>query len=121
MLVVALSATTLLLGAIVVIVLVSGMRLVRRLSVTGAAPAVTPSDASAHLAEKDRQESSLASLRTAAEDATAAVDEARAAAAAARTEAAAAKAEASAAREEARRILAAARAEGESVLDRAHR
>jgi ribonuclease Y len=116
-LVVALSAITLVLGAVVIVVLVVGMRTVRRLTVNGAAPAVTTSDDS----EKDRHESSLASLRTAAEDATAAVDEARAAAAAARTEAAAAKAEASAAREEARRILDAARAEAESVLDRAHR
>ncbi|WP_373313869.1 ribonuclease Y [Planosporangium flavigriseum] len=75
----------------------------------------------AYLAEKDRHENSLTSLRSAAEEAARAVDEARAAAAAARTEAAAAKAEASAARADARRILDAARAEAEAVLDRAHR
>ncbi|WP_433066376.1 ribonuclease Y [Dactylosporangium sp. CS-033363] len=96
------------------------MKVVRRLG--GSAPAVLQTtDDPAFLAEKDRQENSLASLRTAAEDATAAVDEARAAAAAARTEAAAAKAEASAARSEARRILDAARAEADSLLERAHR
>jgi ribonucrease Y len=67
------------------------------------------------------EERTLAALRAAAEDANAAVDEARAAAAAARTEAAAAKAEAGAARADARRILAEARAESDSLLDRAHR
>ncbi|WP_433619041.1 ribonuclease Y [Dactylosporangium sp. CA-139114] len=96
------------------------LKVVRRLGST--VPAAVPvGDDPAFLAEKDRQEHSLASLRTAAEDATAAVDEARAAAAAARTEAAAAKAEASAARSEARRILDAARAEADSLLERSHR
>ncbi|WP_238016141.1 ribonuclease Y [Dactylosporangium sp. AC04546] len=92
----------------------------RKLNVP-AVQVAAPVDDPAFLAEKDRQEHSLASLRTAAEDATAAVDEARAAAAAARTEAAAAKAEASAARSEARRILDGARAEADSLLERAHR
>ncbi|MEU7874222.1 ribonuclease Y [Dactylosporangium sp. NPDC049140] len=105
---------------VVVAVLLVALKTVRRLggNVTVAVPA---GDDPAFLAEKDRQEHSLASLRTAAEDATAAVDEARAAAAAARTEAAAAKAEASSARSEARRILDAARAEADSLLERAHR
>ncbi|WP_444542474.1 ribonuclease Y [Dactylosporangium sucinum] len=94
--------------------------MIRKLNVP-LGPVQVPADDPAFLAEKDRQEHSLASLRTAAEDATAAVDEARAAAAAARTEAAAAKAEASAARSEARRILDAARAEADSLLERAHR
>jgi ribonuclease Y len=73
------------------------------------------------LAEQDRQEESLAALRTAAEEATTAVEEARAVAAAARTEAAAAKAEASAARAEAQRVLDNARAEADAVLERAHK
>ncbi|MET7398347.1 ribonuclease Y [Dactylosporangium sp. NPDC005572] len=96
------------------------LKAIRKLNVPATQVAV-PVDDPAFLAEKDRQEHSLASLRTAAEDATAAVDEARAAAAAARTEAAAAKAEASAARSEARRILDGARAEADSLLERAHR
>ncbi|MFG2036920.1 ribonuclease Y [Dactylosporangium sp. NPDC048998] len=108
------------LGVVVVVALVVALKVVRRLGVS--APPVAPAgDDPAFLAEKDRQEHSLASLRTAAEDATAAVDEARAAAAAARTEAAAAKAEASSARSEARRILDAARAEADSLIERAHR
>jgi ribonuclease Y len=123
-LVVALTIAIVVLGALVVVALVVGMRFAKRLgglsgpSVTQAAPV---SEDPSYSIEKDRHESSLAALRTAAEDATAAVDEARAAAAAARTEAAAAKAEASSARAEARRILDGARAEAESVLDRAHR
>jgi ribonuclease Y len=117
---VALTLATILVGALVVVALVIAVRFMRRFSATGTA--VTPAaEDPAFLAEKDRQEHSLASLRTAADDATSAVEEARSAAAAARTEAAAAKAEASAARAEARRILDAARAEAESVLDRSHR
>src|SRR6266545_2443992 len=118
-LVVVLAAVTALMGAFLVVV-VKALPLLRGLS--AAEPAVRkPVDDPAYLAEKSRQETSLASLRATAEEATAAVDEARAAAAAARTEAAAAKAEASAARAEARRVLDAARAESESLLDRAHR
>ncbi|WP_425553919.1 ribonuclease Y [Dactylosporangium salmoneum] len=105
---------------VVVVALGVALKAIRRLG-TGVPAAVPAGDDPAFLAEKDRQEHSLASLRTAAEDATAAVDEARAAAAAARTEAAAAKAEASAARSEARRILDGARAEADSLLERAHR
>jgi ribonuclease Y len=86
---------------------------------TAGAPLVVPMPVSPErLAAEER---SLASLRAAAEEAGAAVEAARAAAAAARTEAAAAKAEAGAARAEARRILSEARAESETLLDRAHR
>jgi ribonuclease Y len=120
---------TVLVGAIVVLAvlvlvgLLMGVRTLRRLGVTTSPPMVrtSPVDDSVFLAEKDRQEQSLATLRTSAEEATAAVDQARAVAAAARTEAAAAKAEASAARAEARRVLDAARAEADTVLERAHR
>jgi ribonuclease Y len=106
-------------AVLLVVVLVVGVSVMRRLR----GPSVLGGNETdpAYLAEKDRQENSLASLRAAAEEATTAVDEARGVAAAARTEAAAAKAEASAARAEARRILDAARAESESVLERAHR
>ncbi|MER7281388.1 ribonuclease Y [Dactylosporangium sp. NPDC000244] len=117
---IALTVALTVLVVVVVAVLVVALKVVRRLG--GTVPAVAPvGDDPAFLAEKDRQEHSLASLRTAAEDATAAVDEARAAAAAARTEAAAAKAEASAARSEARRIIDGARAEADSLLERSHR
>ncbi|MEV4135292.1 ribonuclease Y [Dactylosporangium sp. NPDC049742] len=108
-------------GLGVLAALLVSLKIMRRLHATAAAPAQPAAEDPAFLAEKDRQEHSLASLRTAAEDATAAVDEARAVAAAARTEAAAAKAEASSARSEARRILDAARAEADSLLERAHR
>jgi ribonuclease Y len=103
-----------------VILVVVGLRVMRRLQEEPKASRGGEADA-AYLAEKDRHERSLASLRDTAEQATRAVDEARAAAAAARTEAAAAKAEAGAARAEARRIIDAARAESEAVLERAHR
>ncbi len=73
------------------------------------------------LAEKDRQEQSLAALRDAADEATSAADTARALATTARTEAAAAKAEATSARAEAQRVLAAAHTEADTILDRAHR
>jgi ribonuclease Y len=75
----------------------------------------------AYLAEKDRQEQSLAALRDAADEATSAVDAARALTTTARTEAAAAKAEATAARAEAQRVLAAAHGEADTILERAHR
>jgi ribonuclease Y len=120
-LVVALTIAIVVLGALVIGALVVGMRFMKRLSGPGVTQAAPASEDPSYVIEKDRHESSLASLRIAAEDATVAVEEARAAAAAARTEAAAAKAEASAARAEARRILDGARAEAESVLDRAHR
>jgi ribonuclease Y len=117
---IALTVAMAVLGVVVVVALLAALKVMRRLNVS-AGPSAPAVDDPLFLAEKDRQENSLASLRTAAEDATAAVDEARAAAAAARTEAAAAKAEASSARSEARRIIDAARAEADSLLERAHR
>ncbi|RKR90887.1 ribonuclease Y [Micromonospora pisi] len=106
------------LAALVLTGLVLGARALRRLGVIGAGPTT---DDSAFVAEKDRQEQSLAALRSAADEAYSTVDAAKSAAAAARAEAAAAKAEASAARAEARRVLDAARVEADTVLDRAHR
>ncbi|MGC9666459.1 ribonuclease Y [Planosporangium sp. 12N6] len=117
---IALTFAVAIVAILLVVVLVVGLRVMRRLQEGSKAPTGGDGDA-VYLAEKDRQENSLASLRHAAEEATAAVDQARAAAAAARTEAAAAKAEASAARAEARRVLDAARAEADAALERAHR
>ncbi len=74
-----------------------------------------------YLAERDRQEQSLAALRATADQATSAATESRAAAVAARTEAAAAVAEAASARSEAQRVLAAAHAEADTILERVHR
>ncbi|MEV7226356.1 MULTISPECIES: ribonuclease Y [Polymorphospora] len=108
-----------LLAAIVVVGLVLGARALRQLRV--AQPTLPPTDDPAYVAEKDRQQQSLAALRSAADEATSTVDEAKSAAAAARAEAAAAKAEANSARAEARRVLDAARAEADTVLERAHR
>ncbi|MEU8261136.1 ribonuclease Y [Micromonospora sp. NPDC048999] len=105
----------LLLAVLVVGAVLVGVRTLRRLNL---APA--PED-SAFIAEKDRQEQSLAALRTAADEANSTIDVAKSAAAAARTEAAAAKAEAKAARAEARRVLDDARAEADTVLERAHK
>jgi ribonuclease Y len=116
----ALAVVIVIVGALLGVVVYFGARLMRRFNTVAAVPALTGDDL-AHSAEQGRQETSLAALRTAAEDATVAVEEARAAAAAARTEAAAAKAEATAARAEAARIVEAARAESESLLDRAQR
>ncbi|MFK3980374.1 ribonuclease Y [Micromonospora sp. NPDC050397] len=106
------------LAALVLTGLILGARALRRLGVGSTGPAA---DDSAFVAEKDRQEQSLAALRSAADEAYTTVDAAKSAAAAARAEAAAAKAEASAARAEARRVLDAARVEADTVLDRAHR
>jgi ribonucrease Y len=87
-----------------------------------AAAAVTPAAADPeYLAERDRQEQSLAALRATADEATSAVEASRIAASAARSEAAAAKAEATSARAEAQRVLAAAHAEADTILERAHR
>jgi ribonuclease Y len=131
-------------GALVVIMLVFGLRTIRGLANGLPAPAgarrgesdphswqadpVVDSDlrvgATDHPAERERlaeQEAALAALRSAATDAAAAVDEARTEAVAARTEATAAKAEASSIRAEAFRILEAARAEADAVLERAQR
>jgi ribonuclease Y len=121
-LVVVLAVVTAVMAVLVGVIFFVGLPMLRRVTAAEPPAVRTPAvDDPAYLAEKSRQETSLASLRAAAEEATAAVDEARAAAAAVRTEAAAAKAEASAARAEARRILDAARAEAESLVDRAHR
>jgi ribonuclease Y len=111
----------LVLAVVVLAGILVGVRALRNLGGSASPAQASTTDDRAFLAEKDRQEQSLAALRTSAEEATGAVDEARAAAAAARTETAAAKAEASAARAEARRVLDAARAEADTVLERAHR
>jgi ribonuclease Y len=108
------------LGVLVLGGLVLGARALRRLGhvAHGMAPVA---DDPTYLAERDRQEQSLAALRRAAQEAATAVEEERVAATAARTETAAAKAEAGAARAEAKRVLAAAGAEADTVLERAHR
>jgi ribonuclease Y len=106
-----------LLAAAVLAGIFLGARALKKLS-----PAQTPaSEDPAFTAERERQEQSLATLRTAAEEATSTVDVAKSAAAAARAEAAAAKAEAAAARAEARRVLDAARGEADALLERAHK
>ncbi|HKT00625.1 MAG TPA: ribonuclease Y, partial [Rugosimonospora sp.] len=71
----------------------------------------------AYLAERDRQEQSLAALRATADEASSAIEESRVAASAARSDAAAAKAEANAARAEAQRVLAAAHSEADTILE----
>jgi ribonuclease Y len=107
-----------LLTLLVLLAVVAGARALRRLAATrGAAPVEDP----AFIAEKDRQEQSLAALRTAADEASTTIDTAKTEAAAARAEAAAARAEAKAARAEAKRVLDAARAEADNVLEHAHR
>ncbi|WP_406076985.1 ribonuclease Y [Micromonospora sp. NBC_00858] len=108
-------AAVLILAVVVVGAVLVGVRTLRRM---GAAPA--PEDP-AFIAEKDRQEQSLAALRSAADKANSTIDVAKSAAAAARAEAAAATAEAKAARAEARRVLDDARAEADTVLERAHK
>ncbi|MER7169114.1 hypothetical protein ABT336_23990, partial [Micromonospora sp. NPDC000207] len=107
--------TVVILTLVVVGAVLFGMRVLRRLS---AAPA--PEDP-AFVAEKDRQEQSLAALRTAADEANSTIDVAKSAASAARAEAAAAKAEAKAARAEAGRVLDTARIEADTILERAHK
>ncbi|MEO3821860.1 ribonuclease Y [Plantactinospora sp. B24E8] len=114
----ALLAAIILLTGLVLGAVALGARALRRLGAVATAP--LPDDP-AYVAEKDRQEQSLAALRNAADEASSSVDVAKSAAASARAEAAAAKAEASAARAEAQRVLDAARAEADTVLDRAHR
>ncbi|MDP9797022.1 ribonuclease Y [Catenuloplanes nepalensis] len=116
---VALLSAVLLLCVLVGGVVAYGVRVLRRLQpVTPARPA---EDDPAFLAQKDKQERSLAKLQTAAAEATSAVEEAKNETVAARTDAAAARAEASSARAEARRVLDAAHAEADTILDRAHR
>lgn len=105
----------LLLTVIVVGAVLMGVRAVR-----GIAGTSRPEDP-VFIAEKDRQEQSLAALRSAADEANSTIDAAKSAAAAARTEAAAARAEAKAARAEARRVLDGARAEADTLLERVHK
>ncbi|TML31771.1 MAG: ribonuclease Y [Actinobacteria bacterium] len=106
-----------LLAVLVAAGLVLVLRTMRTLRRSGAKGPADP----VFLAERDRQEQSLAALRDAADEATSAVDAARVLATTARTEAAAAKAEATAARAEAQRVVAAAHAEADTILERAHR
>jgi ribonuclease Y len=107
--------------AVLTVLVVAGLvLLVRTLRPLRKGLGKVPADP-AFIAERDRQEQSLAALRDAADEATEAVDVARALATTARTEAAAAKAEATAARAEAQRVLAAAHAEADTILERAHR
>ncbi|HEX5597858.1 MAG TPA: Rnase Y domain-containing protein, partial [Micromonosporaceae bacterium] len=95
-----------------------GLRALRRV---GAGRSLAGAQDPEYIAEKDRQEQSLAALRDAADQAASTTDQANSAAAAARADAAAAKAEAAAARAEAQRILDAARAEAETLRERAQR
>jgi ribonucrease Y len=106
------------LTALVAAGLVFLVRVVRPLRVPDQAG---PPVDSVFVAERDRQEQSLAALRDAADEASSAVEEARAKATTARTELAAAKAEANAARAEAERVLTAAHTEADTILERAHR
>jgi len=118
-LVVVLIGVVVLLAALVVATLVLVVRTVRPVRSPAGAP-----DASIDtmfVAERDRQEQSLAALRDAADEASSVAEEARAKATTARTELAAAKAEANAARAEAKRVLAAAHTEADTILERAHR
>jgi ribonuclease Y len=107
------------LAVLVLVAIALGARALRGLTV--AQPAVERADDPAFVAERDRQEESLAALRSAAGEASSAAEQAKVAATAAHTDAAEAKAEARAARAEARRVLDAARAEADTILERAHR
>lgn len=115
---VALLIAVIVLTVVVLVSVLLGIHAFRRISQLAAGP--SPEDPQ-YAAEKDRQERSLAALRSAADEATSTIDEARSAAAAARAEAAAAKAEAKSARAEAQRVLEAARIEADTLLERAHR
>lgn len=110
----------LLVAVLLLTVVVVGAVLVGVRAVRGIAGTSRPEDP-AFAAEKDRQEQSLAALRSAADEANSTIDAAKSAAAAARTEAAAARAEAKAARAEARRVLDGARAEADAILERVHK
>jgi ribonuclease Y len=102
--------------AVALALIVRTVRPLRPVAGSGAAP-----EDNVYVAERDRQEQSLAALRDAADEASSAVEEARAKATTARTELAAAKAEANAARAEAKRVLTAAHTEADTILERAHR
>ncbi|WP_018724114.1 ribonuclease Y [Salinispora fenicalii] len=112
--------TVLLVAVLLLTVVVVGAVLVGVRAVRGITGTSRPEDP-AFIAEKDRQEQSLAALRSAADEANSTIDAAKSAAAAARTEAAAARAEAKAARAEARRVLDGARAEADTILERVHK
>jgi ribonucrease Y len=118
-LVVVLIGVVVLLAALVVATLVLVVRTVRPARSPAGAPD-TQAD-TMFVAERDRQEQSLAALRDAADEASSVAEEARAKTNTARTELAAAKAEANAARAEAKRVLAAAHTEADTILERAHR
>jgi ribonuclease Y len=102
--------------------LVWGVRAIHRL-VGQAVPPARDGEAvdPVFLSDKQRQEHTLAALRAAADEATAAVERTRAAATAAASARAAAKAEAGAARAEARRVLETARVEADALRERARR
>jgi ribonuclease Y len=118
-LVMVLIGVVVLLTALVAATLVLVLRIIRPArSLDGGSDA--PVD-TVFVAERDRQEQSLAALRDAADEASSAAEEARAKATTARTELAAAKAEANAARAEAKRVLTAAHTEADTILERAHR
>jgi ribonuclease Y len=119
----ALSAMVAALATLVAAGLIWGSRTIRRLDERITRPAAAGDDHAdpGLLADKQRHEQTLAALRAAADEATAAVEQTRSVATTARTDAAAAKAEAAAARAEAGRVLEAARAEADAVLERAHR
>ncbi|HEY2671989.1 MAG TPA: ribonuclease Y [Rugosimonospora sp.] len=106
--------------ALVAVGLTVTMRVVRPLQAGPQGTTQPPADAG-FVAERDRQEQSLAALRDAADEASTVAEEARAKTTTARTELAAAKAEANAARAEAKRVLTAAHTEADTILERAHR
>jgi len=118
-LVVVLIGVVVLLAALVVATLVLVVRTVRPTRSPAGAP--DSSVDTMFVAERDRQEQSLAALRDAADEASSVAEEARAKATTARTELAAAKAQANAARAEAKRVLTAAHTEPDTILERAHR
>ncbi len=101
---------------VVVLVVSAGAVFVTRK--LGGARAVATDNAAAEdpvaLAERQRHESHLASLRTAADETSAAIESAR-------TEAATARAEAAVAKAEAQRLLASARSEADEITARARR
>jgi ribonucrease Y len=94
---------------------------VRRIAGATTKPSVLPEEDPAVVAERQRHEAALASVRKAADEAAAALEEARSQVAAARGDVATARADAASARSEAERLTAAARDEADGLLDRARR
>jgi len=86
-----------------------------------AEPEAAPVEDPIAAAERQRHESNVASLRAAADEASAAIESARTEAATARTEAATARAEAAVAKAEAQRVLVSARTEADEITERARR